>query len=131
MLQTEVDNDTIDSRWIRRLEINRVDLEANVLVLDVRIHVGALLRPIAAVRALEPGALATLVFVMSPESVPLFVDLAAVLADVTLLRGLLRELLLLLLRLAPVVRLLEGQSLLEQRVFVPVCCKQARKETNV
>lgn len=100
-----------------------------MLVLDVRVHVGALLRPITAVRALESGALAALVLEMSPESVSLLIDLAAVFADVTL-RGLLRQLLL-LVRLALVERLLDGQGVLQQRVFVPVGCKQARKETNV
>lgn len=110
-------------RLIARLEVDRVDLEADVLVLDVRVHVGALLRPVTAVRTLEPGAFAAFVLVMSPESVPLLVDLAAVLADVTL-RGL-------LLLLAQVERLLEGQSLLEHRISVPVCCKQARKERKL
>lgn len=79
-----------------------------MLVFDVGVHVGALLRAVATVRTLEPGALATLVLEVPPQSVPLLVNLAASFTEVTrrwLLRRFLRKLLLLLRLLARLLQI--------------------------
>lgn len=109
-----------------------------VLVLNVRVHVGSLLGPITTVWTLKSWILAALVLKVPPQSVSLLVGLAAIFAHVTL-RLLWKMLLLLLLLLAPTIllggcfpieRLMEDQTLLQCRVFVPVCCKQVRKRNK-
>jgi len=75
-------------------------------MLDVRVHVGALFRPITAIRALKSRTFAALVLKVPPQSIPLLVDLAAVLTNMTLLRKLLLLLSLLLLLLLKMLLLL-------------------------
>jgi hypothetical protein len=63
-------------------QVDHANLQAVMAVLDMGVHVGALLGAIATVRALKSGRLATLVLEVTPQGVPLLVHLAAVLADV-------------------------------------------------
>lgn len=116
------------------LKINRVYFETVVLVLNVWIQVGSLLRSIGAIRTLESGTLAALVLEVPPKSVSLLVNLAASLANVTqrlLQNGLLLLMLFLMRHLRP--RQMNIQSRLGRSlVFAPVpCCKQVEYYTTV